>query len=260
MKDEKIYLSRMADAMEDKLFFVEHLPKEVATFVDYGCADGALIEELVKIYPNANFIGYDNNTDFIAHAEKYNTDKVFFTSDWEQVEHIMSFSVGVRVLILSSVLHEIYTYEDAANILNFWQRVKSFRYDYICVRDMGIRWADCNRMVAREMVNQVYQWANVSRKRRWQLNDFEAKCGTITNSSNLCEFLLKYSYIENWGREVKEHYFAFATEDVFSHMDELGLSPIYFQHWVLPYVADKVKNDFGITMPYNTHYKGVWKR
>lgn len=260
MVDANIYLSRMADVMKDKLFFIECLPKDIGTFVDYGCADGALIEELAKIYPNADFIGYDTNEDFIALAENRNIANAVFTSDWQQVEYTMSFSTGVRVLILSSVLHEIYTYENIIGIHNFWQRVKQFRYDYICVRDMGVRWADINRKTPWEVLNKVYNWANITEQRKWQLKDFEEKRGKISNSLNLCEFLLKYSYVENWDREVKENYFAVATEDVFSLIEELGLSPIYFCHWVLPYTVNKIKNDFGIAMPFNTHYKGVWKR
>ena len=39
----------MAKGMEDKLFFLNELPKNYEyTFVDFGCADGTLINYLVK--------------------------------------------------------------------------------------------------------------------------------------------------------------------------------------------------------------------
>lgn len=260
MTNENVYLSRMADAVKDKLFFIEHLPANVGVFVDYGCADGALIAELANIYPNADFIGYDTNENFIARAEERGITNAVFTSNWEQVKYSIGCSFGPRVLILSSVLHEVYTYEGACGIHDFWQRVKQFKYDYICVRDMGVCWSDSNRKTSREALNQVYKWANCSEQQKSRLRDFESKRGSITNSLNLCEFLLKYSYVENWDREVNENYLALSVGDIIFLMEEMGYSPIYFQHWVLPYIANKIYTDFGISMPYNTHYKGVWKR
>ena len=57
ISDLNKYNERMARAIDDKLFFVDYLDG-IDTIVDFGCADGAILEKLPK---NLRKIGYDNS-------------------------------------------------------------------------------------------------------------------------------------------------------------------------------------------------------
>ena len=57
------YNKEMQKGMEDKLFFIERLPQnQNYMFVDFGCADGSMINALASIYkdnPHNCYVGYD---------------------------------------------------------------------------------------------------------------------------------------------------------------------------------------------------------
>ena len=57
--DQKMYNKQMTRTLGDKMFFTEYLPSDRYVFVDFGCADGAMIKELKKFYTDSCFIGYD---------------------------------------------------------------------------------------------------------------------------------------------------------------------------------------------------------
>lgn len=263
IKNKEVYLSRMAAGMRDKLFFVDFLPEDVGFFLDYGCANGTLLREVHKFYPNAICVGYDTNKDFIDEAKSNCPDKCFFYSSLEEVNDKLDNASYTRhgpvVLILSSVIHEIYTYESILNIRAFWNFLENPVFDYLCIRDMGLAKNDWYRFITKDDIDKIHKWASTP-ERQFQISDFEAKRGKISNQYNLCEFLLKYSYVENWSREVKENYLALSPEFLVENLSYKKWALVHFHHWVLPYVQRKVYDDFGIVMPSNTHYKGVWRR
>ena len=49
-KDINSYNSDMRKSMEDKLYFLEHLPDSNFMFVGFGCADGRMINESCSIF------------------------------------------------------------------------------------------------------------------------------------------------------------------------------------------------------------------
>ena len=65
-----LYNASMRKGLEDKLFFLEYLPEDNYTFVDFGCADGSVISALCAMYPNKKglnaYIGYDISFDMIS--------------------------------------------------------------------------------------------------------------------------------------------------------------------------------------------------
>ena len=108
--DLQSYLENMAKGLKDKLFFLEHLPSSRKyVFVDFGCADGTLIEALYHMYPWQSYIGYDISETMIKIAKtKFTQDSknVLFTSDWTNVvDKIDSLGRDYQVVtILSSVV------------------------------------------------------------------------------------------------------------------------------------------------------------
>lgn len=65
---------------------------------------------------------------------------------------------------------------------------------------------------------------------------------------------MKYRYIENWEREVRENYFPIYFEDLLNKIIENGnYEIVYARQYILPFVKGKVKEDFDIDLVDNTH-------
>lgn len=118
IKDISSYLQNMSKGIEDKLFFTKHLPKNKSyLFIDFGCADGTLIGALLTIMGDKHvYIGYDTEEKMISYARSkfdLSPNRIMFTSKWKEVESMYKSCRDLDyevVVILSSVIHEIYAY------------------------------------------------------------------------------------------------------------------------------------------------------
>jgi hypothetical protein len=281
--DYKTYNLRMSKPIMDKLFFVDKIDEDVAVIVDYGCADGTLMEHLAYWFPNADIIGYDNDREMVKKAntrlEKIRKDRDarpfgepgrFFWCDWDW-QSIETYIARFRnegkpikiAIILSSIIHEVYSYSEAGDIDIFWKRVFGKNsidenypgFDYIIIRDM---------MPSRgiDRLSDVNDVSKVYRKflHRKELRDFENRWGSIESNKNLVHFLLKYQYTEpNWAREVKENYIPLSRED-FLAMLPLDYAIGYHEHYVLPWLKRSIRTEFGIELKDNTHVKMILER
>lgn len=241
----------MAQSIEDKLFFLEHLPKDNYLFIDFGCADGSLISELQKLIPQSSFIGYDISEEMLQKA-KFKNPIVEYTNDWHKVVTEIKHSSKKSVLILSSVIHEVYSYaETEQDVIDFWSKVLCTGFDYIVIRDM-IPDSSINRQ------SEAQDEINVLRRcNRDQLFEFESHFGLISNNQNLVHFLLKYRYIINWEREVNENYFPIYKDEFLAKFS--GFKPIYLKSFVVPFLEHCVYNDFNIHLVDNTHLKVIFR-
>lgn len=72
IQDLDIYTRRMKKSLQDKFFFIPYLYKldRPFIFIDYGCADGVLIDSILNLYPNSICIGLDCNEDMLVLARK----------------------------------------------------------------------------------------------------------------------------------------------------------------------------------------------
>ena len=247
------YISRMNRGMLDKLFFLDKIDADI--FVDFGSADGQLIfhmnDILSKEEREFKFIGYDIDSEMVKRGNDKFQDKnnVLFTTDWTEVQSQID-SDKKSAVILSSIIHEIYHYLDVKQVEEFWNKIYNSGFDYIIIRDMVP-----SRTIDRESdVNDV---TKVYRKffNTKPLMDFESIWGRIDNNKNLVHFLLKYKYVEpNWDREVKENYLPIYRENLLASIPiEYDIS--YHEHFILPYIKGIVKDDFGIELKDNTHFK-----
>ena len=265
------YTENMAKGLADKMFFLNKLnisPKRSYLFVDFGCADGILISSLYEIFNskgiNAYYIGYDISETMIDLAKtkfNYNTDKVMFTSDWEEVISKMNEYPGnSKVLILSSVIHEIYSYAESDDDIDiFWHRALDSNFDYICIRDMMVS-KDINTSAFKtNAYKKVDYKIPVINKYRIQFEDIYGK---IYNWKNLIHFLLKYRWTINWDREVHENYFPIYIED-FLKKFEKKYNLNYFERFRVPFLDKCWLDDFNIIdteIFYNTHIKTIFER
>ena len=256
-KDIESYNNSMSKSIKDKLFFIDKIPNQDYTFVDFGCADGSLINELCKIYPNSTFIGYDCSETMIQFAKKKFENinsKVIFTNNWNDC--IIS-SNNPTILILSSVIHEIYSYAEYENdIFNFWEKVLNNNFDYIIVRDMMFD-GSMNRKTDPKILNILLK--NCTEETKQQLNEFETRWGSIENNLNLNHFLLKYRWKINWERELNENYFPIMINQFLSRFKDFYLLG-YFEKFRIGFLDNCIYEDFGITLHDTTHIKAIFKK
>lgn len=257
------YNKEMQKGMEDKLFFLDRLPKnDNYVFIDFGCADGTMINALASIFDsekpsNKTYIGYDISETMIDIAKTNyhgptNAD-VIFTTNWADVEKKFN-PYRKTVLILSSVIHEVYSYANGENdITTFWNRVLNTGFDYIIIRDMCPS-EDIDRKSVSWIETRIRQTAN-----RDMLKDFENEWGSISNNRNLVHFLLKYRWKVNWNREVHENYFPIST-NLLVQMFNDGFNIDYFERFRLPWWEQCWKKDFDIKINDYTHVKAIFTK
>ena len=127
---DKLYVDRMEQAMKHKKYFIDIIrklhdsgtPQEVLQGVfelreprrilDFGCGSGLLTYELAKAFPLTQVDGFDQSYYMVDVAtERFRADNLFFTASSEMIER----GAPYDYIILSSVLHEIYSINASFN-------------------------------------------------------------------------------------------------------------------------------------------------
>lgn len=248
----EIYNERMDKSFQDKLFFLDKIKDNIEAIVDFGCADGALIRHLSEL-TDIKLIGYDQDYRMIELAKnKNNKDNCFFDRHLEKI--IEDISPENSLLNLSSVIHEIYSYLTSDDIEFFWDVVFNSNFKYISIRDLCAN-ESINRPSNINDYTKLLQKANPN-----LLSDYESIWGSVRENRNLVHYLLKYRFVENWDREVRENYFPLSLERLLNKIPLDKYEIVYFENYILPYTANKVKEDFDIELHDNTHVKLLLKR
>ena len=253
INDYNVYNKRMDKSFQDKLFFLDKIKDNVEAIVDFGCADGALIRHLSEL-TNIKLVGYDSDYNMIDIAKsKTNKDNCLFKEDFGEIieEEIIS---QESLLNISSVIHEVYSYLDSKDIEIFWDMVFDSNFKYISIRDLCAS-ESINRPSNINDYTKLIQRAKTS-----FLSDFESVWGSVRENRNLVHYLLKYRFLENWDREVRENYFGLSLERLLSKIPMDKYEIIYFENYILPYTANKIKEDFDIELHDNTHVKLLLKK
>lgn len=255
------YDTEMRKSIRDKMFFIDHFDADL--YIDYGCADGTLFEFLSKVYPDKHFIGYDISREQVDIAQEKFKDhfNIDFSDNWSHVENFIRAwqADGLKVaLICNSIIHEIYSYaDDDSSINEFWDRVTDMGFDFIAIRDMAVCHDLDDIPPSQEEVEAIRNSYDSGR-----LAEFENNWGSIKKKKNFVHFLLKYRYVANWDREVKENYLPITTGDVLVNlMKRCKFSEIsHFQTFNVPFISKKVEEDFGIEFLDPTHFKLIIKK
>jgi ubiquinone/menaquinone biosynthesis C-methylase UbiE len=237
--DELItYNKHLSKSMNEKLFFVNHI--KTKNYLDFGCADGTLLHTLSQIVDSkSEFIGYDINKDTIRLA-KLKHPLARFYSDLGEIQHIDYINT---TLILSSVIHEVYSFCNKQEIVDFWKFVLTSGFKYIVIRDM---------MYDKEQTKLNY---NLHHKKVIHplRKSFENRYCSLRYNRNLIHFLLKYRYEANWSRELQENYLKFTKDKFDRKVNNSQYDIKYFNHYCNQYVKQHVKKDFDINFDYKTH-------
>ena len=242
IKDFEGYLRRMQNGMDDKLWFVNKIDSHI--IVDYGCADGTLLKHMRELRPDCTLIGVDINPDMLAVAQVNVPDAIFITAD-EFFNVNKDYSNAT--LIMSSVIHEIYSYsENADDIMN---KILSMGFEHVAIRDMFVK-TDTNHQTVPIHIVDLLQ----KKTSKEMLIDFGEFWGLPVTVKRLIHFLLKYRYTDNWEREVRENYLPIDIEP-FMYMVSQYYSIEYFDHYTLPFLKEQIQKDIGIILDIPTHAK-----
>ncbi|SCG88033.1 Uncharacterised protein [uncultured Clostridium sp.] len=249
------YNSGMAKSYEDKLFFMEYIKndKSVNSIVDYGCADGTMIKRMSERLSTINYYGYDTDPKMVNLA---NTEYFTADTDWKGI--IGCIKPEHTLLNCSSVIHEVYSYGTRGEIAQFWNRVKFTGFKYIAIRDFSVS-KSINRQVSPNDYKNLFTNSTYEQTKR--IMDFEQIWGPIAQNKNLIHYLMKYRYVDNWEREVRENYFPVYLEDLLNTLlsDDL-YEIVYSNHYILPFTKSKIEKDFNITLTDNTHVQILLKK
>ena len=128
------YIQGMELGYLDKLFFLDKINPDV--IVDFGCADGTILSKIQKLNSNIKLIGYDLDKNMVENARKKLGINAVLTDDWSQVvDEVKKYKRPA--LVLSSVIHEVYSYSHSFVIKRFWEnQVFGGSFKWICIRDM----------------------------------------------------------------------------------------------------------------------------
>lgn len=256
IKDLDKYNLRMTKSVLDKMFFLDKIIEDEICVIDYGCANGDLLKEIIRFFPDNFYVGYDISNEMIEEAKENlkNLDNSNYnlTDDFDLLKHNIDEIESPIVVVLSSILHEIYSYRSSEEIEEFWNMIFGLG-DYVVIRDM-IPSKTMDRMSDINDVRKLYRYAD-----RDCLLDFESHWGSIENNKNLIHYLLKYRYRENWDREVRENYFSITKEKLYRLIPS-NFEIVYSDFYLLPYIRETVLEDFSIDIKDATHLKLILKR
>jgi len=242
------YSDSMAKSLVDKIFFVDKI--NATLLIDYGCADGTLLQAVAKLFPMQDMIGYDLSPEMIAKADEANSG-IDFTDDWKNVKRSL---VPVKkqgkktALLLSSLIHEVYNYCNPTEIKEFWNRVWNSGFDYVIIRDMMVS-NSTSRPSDPISAARVRQLTNPKHLAEW-----ESQWGSLDDNWSLVHFLLTYRYQENWHREMRENYLPLSVEK-FLNMIPKGYTPSFIEHYTLPFIRNSVAETYGVQLQDRTHLK-----
>ena len=249
------YNNEMDKGIKDKLWFLEHLDFEPYLIVDYGCANGTVIGNLQKVYPDVPKIGLDISDEMLRLANAKNIPNTMFVKVDPDTVDQWDPQMGNSVLVLSSVIHEVYSYCSDEQVERFWSFVFSGRFRAIVIRDMALNYTlfppDPKSVVdVRTKADPV------------QLEEFEEQWGSIDNAQSFVHYLFKYRYRANWKREIKENYFPICIEEVAAKFEAVKgqYTTTHFNHFLFNWQRDCIREDFGLDFTTKTHYTAMLVR
>lgn len=246
-----LYQWRMAQSLHDKLFFLDRVDLDI--YVDFGCADGALLEAIHAEQPRARLFGFDLD-ELAAQRARQKLPFARFFSDLSDLEREVSRYKGNQIgLIASSVVHEVYAYGGEEAGKAFWQHLRTGPYTHFLLRDMAL--ADIDAFSFEPELAALVR----ARSKPELIADFEEIWGSIDSRRNLVHFLLKYRYEDNWQREVAENYLPLTHEETLREIGD-GFRTTYSERQVLPYLAERLNVDLGLSFPCPTHHKLIVER
>lgn len=254
IRDEAKYTKDMTKSFIDKLFFIDLVHADV--IVDFGCADGFILSKIRMFRPDIMLIGYDLDKQMLQNAKQNLTDNLsLFTDDWNKVAKLVK-EFKKPLLLLSSVIHEVYSYSNTRQVNKFWNtQVFSGLFHYIVIRDM-IPTNEISRITDFEKDVEKVRALSDS----YYLKTFEKQWGDISEDyRTFIHYLLKYKYKENWDRELLENYVPLSLQTLISKIPK-SYKVVFQDAYIYSYLRKVVSEDFGVDIRQTTHLKIILEK
>lgn len=257
IQDIESYVRSMSATMYDKCWWVDKISTDIDTVVDFGCAQGDLALFLDRLKPNRfRYIGVDNSDEMLSLA-RHNHYLHFNKSDSEFFQELSSVigkcNPSKTVLVLNSVMHEIFSYMSVPSANALLSEVFSIGFQAVAIRDM-YKHANTGRLdtemfgVAVRRSPYAGMWDGYNAYLRSVFGPTIPKV-----EERITEFLLKYRYVNNWAREMKEIYLWDWLPIITCHTGKYDMA--FEENFFIPYIKKCVYEDMGIDFTLNTHKK-----
>ncbi len=251
--DYDTYIQSMNKSLGSKTWFVDKINFDC--LVDFGCADGSLLKKVHEMKPEVKLVGYDIDAGMEKRFKQNNPD-IDFTTNWVEAVKTAQ-KCQNSCLLLSSVIHEVYSYSGHPRHINsFWRKVFDGGFKYIVIRDTIpdridiVKPKDFQDDVAKvkEKVDHKY------------LEDFENKWGDIhTNYRLFVRFLLTYRYKDNWTRESLENYMPLSYSTLLRKIPS-NYKIIDGENYQFQPIAANFQDEYDIKLKVNTHLSMILER
>lgn len=267
ISDYGAYTDGMRKSMADKTWFLDKID-EANSIVDYGCADGALLQYISDIMPGVFTLnGIDIDKEMLRLASRnlsINCCQMAFLYNPSEFNLYFEEDVDRVCLNCGSVIHEVYSYGTPESIEEFWDFAFNSGFKYIAIRDMAMSKIDISKEASivddalRKINNYNFFHPESGRRFNEYIHNIHIP-DSIRNWRDIVHYLLKYRYVSNWDREVKENYLPLLTEEILLKIPS-NYRVKYYDHYTLPFLKDQVMKDFRIELNTKTHYKLLLER
>ena len=132
---------------------------------------------------------------------------------------------------------------------NIMHALLNMNFDHIAIRDMFVNTDTNTQIVPVQMLKILEQKTSKER-----VDDFSRFWGKPIILQRYIHYLLKYRYVDNWDREVRENYLPVDIEP-FLNMVSQYYNIECLDHYTLPFLKEQIQKDIGITLDIPTHAK-----
>lgn len=263
IQDIDAYFSGMSATLRDKCWWLNKIPDEIDTIVDYGCAQGDLAIMIDQMASGRfKYIGIDNSPEMLALA-RHNHHLHFAKRDSEFYSELSGIKqkcdTSKSILVLNSVMHEFFSYLHEAERKALLAEMFGAGFAFVAIRDMYMPESN-DTFDVKQAIKKIHDspYSDMWKEYNSCIDNFTCKgnrpiCWYRDAFLRVAEFLMKYRYISNWRREMNETYFWAWLYDISSEISLYRYT--YLEDFHIQFITDRVKEDFGIDFSFDTHRK-----
>lgn len=245
--DREIYLQRMSKPLQEKLKIIKYIPDKTKTVLDVGCADGTITLAMADMFPDIDFLGIDLDGGFVDIANSKIEGRKNVRFEKLYLRELLARTEKFDLIIFCSVLHEFFSYgEGVSSVVKAMADTHELlkKGGRIVIRDMIVyEYAEKSDLWVEKILEKIKNKKEVSKQRA----DFEVVYGPMKTIKDINHFLLKYSYVENWQRELNENYLPVNFETYDKIFTLLGMKVVFQRSSTIPFLKQKWSSDFGFS-------------
>lgn len=245
LNDKKVYLKRLQGGLYDKAWWLANIDNDISTIIDFGCASGDLFRFVDVVCPERfSYIGIETEKEFLTLCPQISSRTRYFKNFFD----IDDIEWDKTILVLNSVCHELYNYSGKQSLFVLLRKAIKNNIRHIAIRDMFFN-------AALPVPSNVHTRLDNAFKNKFP----EQNQDNIKAGNDWRELSMKYTYTENWEREVGEKYFhPTLVDDIYECVRDQGYK-ISKQYFVIPSQTKKFEKDLGESWPEGTttHVK-IW--